>query len=141
VDDAQQRCTFIKADGSHCRGKARPGSTLCLFHNPADREATAEGRKKGGRRCRTPSATLPADSDDLPLSSVADIVTLLGQTINAVRKGRMDSKVGNCIGQLAGVLLKAIEGDQLARDIEELRLEVEGLKHDHHYAETGGRRW
>jgi hypothetical protein len=140
VDDAQ-RCTFIKADGSLCRGKARPGTTLCLFHNPADREATAEGRKKGGRRCRTPAATLGDDAADLPLSSVADIVTLLGQTINAVRKGRMDSKVGNCVGQLAGVLLKALEGDQLARDLEELREQVEGLKRDHNYAETGGRRW
>jgi hypothetical protein len=56
---------------------------------------------------------LPPDAPDLPLNSVCDVVRLLGETINQVRTGRLGVNVGNCVGVLAGVLLKAIEGGDL----------------------------
>ncbi len=41
---------------------------------------------------------------------------LLGDTINRVRVGAVDPRVGNCIGYLAGVAMKAMEqGDIEAR--------------------------
>jgi hypothetical protein len=54
------------------------------------------------------------------LKTVADVVAALGQTINQVRAGRLAVNVGNCIGVLAGVLLKAIEGSELERRIASL---------------------
>jgi hypothetical protein len=60
---------------------------------------------------------LPSDTPDLPLRTVADVIAALGETMNQVRTGRIDARVGNCLGVLAGVLLKAIEGGDLERRI------------------------
>jgi hypothetical protein len=130
VDDAQQRCTATRADGSPCQGKALPGQSLCVFHSSLTAGACAEGRKKGGRRCRTPAATLPANSADLPLATVPDVAAMLGDCINKVRRGELDSKVGNCVAVLAGVLLRALEGGELAAEVARLRDLVEGTDND-----------
>jgi hypothetical protein len=52
---------------------------------------------------------VPADVPDLPLRVVADVTALLGKTINEVRRGQLDPKAANCIGVLAGVLLRAFQ--------------------------------
>jgi hypothetical protein len=55
-------------------------------------------------------------SPDRPLGTVDDVVGLLGETINHVRRGALDPKVGTAVGYLAGLLLKALEqGDRAAR--------------------------
>jgi hypothetical protein len=107
------RCSFVKADGGRCKAVPRPGATWCTFHDPALAPERAEGRRRGGvARTRT-AVTLPADTPDLPLRTVGDIVRALGLTFNHVRTGRLDARVGNCLGVLAGVLLRAIQGDEL----------------------------
>jgi hypothetical protein len=63
---------------------------------------------------------LPAGTPDLPLRTVTDVVTLLGQTINQVRRGELDPKVGNAIGMLTGQLLRALEGADLAERVAQL---------------------
>ena len=50
------------------------------------------------------------DAEDLTLAQIADVTTLLGRTINDVRQGKVDVKVANAVGYLAGVLLKSLEG-------------------------------
>ena len=42
--------------------------------------------------------------------------------------GELDAKVANCVGVLSGVLLRAIEGDGLSKDMEALRTEIEAMK-------------
>src|SRR4051794_14980131 len=107
------RCNFTKPDGTRCRAKPRPGQDKCTFHDPDLAEQRAEGRRRGGvTRCR-PAATLPPDTPDLPLRTVADVVDALAETINQVRRGQLDARVGNCLGVLAGVLLRAMEGSDL----------------------------
>jgi hypothetical protein len=107
------RCNHKKPDGARCRANALPGTERCMFHDPAKAAARAAGRQKGGVNRSKPAATLGPDTPDLPLKSVADVVAALGQTINQVRSGRLAVNVGNCLGVLAGVLLKAIEGGEL----------------------------
>jgi hypothetical protein len=51
---------------------------------------------------------------------VADVVALLGRTINQVLTGKIGVGVGNCVGQLGGVLLRALEGDEVERRLAEL---------------------
>jgi hypothetical protein len=82
----------------------------------------AEGRRRGGVNCARVLrlVTLPPDAPDIPLATVQDVATLLGATIAQVRKGTIDCRVGNCIGQLAGVLLKAMEAGDLERRLEAL---------------------
>jgi hypothetical protein len=122
-------CQQAKADGTPCRGKARPGSGFCVFHDPAVAAKRAEGRKAGGRKRSRPAAVLPTDAADVPLTCVRDVVTLLGDTVNRVRKGELDAKVGNCLGVLSGVLLRALEEGDLAEQIRELRASIESLQH------------
>jgi hypothetical protein len=109
------QCSSIKPDGSRCRAGALPGKPFCVFHDPTLSDRRAEGRRRGGENRRAP--VLPADAPDLLLTSVADVVALLGQTINQVRRGELDPRVGNAVGYLGSVLLRAIEGGELERRI------------------------
>jgi hypothetical protein len=63
------------------------------------------------------------------LKTVKDVVTALATTFNAVRTGRLDARVGNCLGVLAGVLLKAIEGGDLEQRIAALETRQNGRVH------------
>jgi hypothetical protein len=62
------------------------------------------------------------------LASVADVRAFLGQTINLLRKGGLDPKVANCAGYLAGILLKAFDAGDMAREVAEMRQHLEELQ-------------
>jgi hypothetical protein len=113
-------CAHTRTDGTRCRATARRGRTVCLFHDPELAAQRAEGRKRGGVVRSAKAATLPADAGDLPLRTVADVVDALTATFNQVRTGRLDARVGNCLGVLAGVILKALEGGEVERRLAEL---------------------
>jgi hypothetical protein len=49
------RCTFTRANGRPCAARALPGSSFCLFHDPAHAETLAAGRRSGGAASRRPS--------------------------------------------------------------------------------------
>jgi hypothetical protein len=118
---------------------ALPGSRLCYFHDPAKSQQRADARRRGGQARSKPAAVLPAVAGDARLESVADVVALLGQTINQVRTGALDVKAANAVGYLASVLLRALEGGELARQLDQLRADVERLKHgDGNDAARGG---
>jgi hypothetical protein len=104
------KCKQTKADGSSCGATATP-SGFCWFHCPSLAAQRDEARKRGGQqtRRRRLKVVVPADVPDLPLRDVADVTALLGQTINEVRRGQLDPKAANCIGVLAGVLLRALQ--------------------------------
>jgi hypothetical protein len=67
--------------------------------------------------------TLPADTPDAPLETVKDVVVLLGRTINSVMTGKLSIGVGHCVSQLAGVLLRALEGDEVEQQLAEWQAE------------------
>jgi hypothetical protein len=69
-----------------------------------------------------------AGTEDVPLATVADVATAIARTFNDVRRGQLDAKVGNCLGLLAGQLLKALQDSGLAAEIEELAKEVAEMK-------------
>ena len=108
------RCQQTKASGGRCAAYTLADSVFCFFHDPATAAARAAARRAGGQKHR--AAVLPATSPDRPLGTVDDVVALLGETINHVRRGALDPKVGTAVGYLAGLLLKALEqGDLAAR--------------------------
>jgi hypothetical protein len=123
-------CEFTRHDGTRCKAQALTGSTYCFFHSPDKSEARKEAGRRGGTRKRRPAGPQEAGTvADVPLASVADVVSLLGQTINQVRRGPFDVKAANAIGYLSGILLKALEGGELARQVEDLRQLVEARRH------------
>jgi hypothetical protein len=52
---------------------------------------------------------LPADAPDNPLRSTQDVSSLLGESINHVRKGQLDPRIANAVGYLASILLGALQ--------------------------------
>ena len=70
---------------------------------------------------------------NLPVRNAADVTALLGTTINEVRQGKLDPKVANAIGFLAGVLLRALETSDIAEQFASFRKQIEGV----HYGDGG----
>ena len=66
-------------------------------------------REEPGGITRSQKAILPADLPIKPLRTASDVVELLGDTINQVRRGELDLRVSNAVGYLSGILLSAIE--------------------------------
>jgi hypothetical protein len=93
------------------------GGDFCLFHalDPALAAKRAEGRRSGGKSRSRKAAVLSAATPDLPLRSVGDVIDLLGQTINQVRRGQVDARIGNCLGLLAGQLIQAIKAGEIEK--------------------------
>jgi hypothetical protein len=121
------RCQYRKADGSPCRATALPGKDACYFHDPARSEERQAGRRKGAAaRNRKPDL---GSVEDVPLGTVADVVALLGKTINDVRSGRMEAKVGNAVAVLVGQLLAAQRGGALEDRLRRLEEELVGRDH------------
>lgn len=82
---------------------------------------------------------LPAAAD-VPLATVGEVAAALATTFKGVRSGEIDAKVGNCLGLLAGQLLRALQESELAEEMAKqaeemtkLRTEIaEMRRHDRH---------
>jgi hypothetical protein len=130
-----KRCGATKPDGSNCRTAALPGSVFCLFHDPSRADERREAKARGGRQNHL--RTLQASVPDVRVKDRADAIALLSETINQVRKGQIDPKVANCVGFLANILMKAIEGAQVDARIEQLETTVKGHTSEVDLALTG----
>lgn len=93
---------------------------MCFFHSPKSGKARRDARKRGGRARARLILTLPPDTPDLPLRTVADVLAALAETFNGVRVGRLDCRVGNCLGQLASVLLSGLKAGALEERMERI---------------------
>jgi hypothetical protein len=126
VDDAG-RCSFTKPDGDRCRAKARAGRSCCFHHDEASAAERREARAAGGRtRGRIPAVV--AGAGDVAFESVGDVVRLIGQTVSQVRRGELDAKLANCIFYGASIALRAVQPDDVARQVAELKAQVEEIR-------------
>jgi len=125
------RCAFLKPNGQQCGAFALRGSQLCFFHDPGSQEKRSAAQQSGGKGRTAKKAPLapagaPAQAaiSAAPLETVADVVTLLGQTINQIRPSQADLKAANTIGYLANVLLRAIADFEFEREMEKLKAQI-----------------
>jgi len=106
--DPSHQCRYERQGGTRCRANAQTESAFCFIHDPAlDTERTAARRAGGIARTRKP--VLPQNLPNKQLQTAAQVVDLLGETINQVRRGELDLRISNAIGYLSGILLSAIE--------------------------------
>ena len=117
-------CRAVKPDGSRCRAAALPGSGFCFFHDPAKAEDRRAAQSFGGSQNRM--KTLAADTPDVTVADCRDVVALISETINQVRKGQVDPRVANTVGYLANVLIKAVEQGELEDRLADLEALVKG---------------
>jgi hypothetical protein len=125
--DARPRCTAQKADGSPCRAAALPGKEHCLFHDPERAAERDAARSRGGRASHKPPAVV-ADAEDVAFTTVPDVVRFLAATASQVRRGELDCRLGNCLTYIAATALRAIQPDDTARQVAELKAQVEEIR-------------
>jgi hypothetical protein len=118
------RCKAKKPDGTSCNSSALPGSNFCFFHDPAKAAERREAQALGGRQNRM--KTLDSRASDVKIEDCGDVVALMSETINQVRKGAIDPRVANAVGYLANVVIKALDQDELETRIERLEALLEG---------------
>ncbi len=117
-------CQGRKPDGGSCRTQATAGSDYCFFHDPAKAQERAAAQSAGGQRNRI--AVLPTTAPDARLREAGDVVKLLAETINQVRRGEIDPKVANAVGYLGALLLKAIGATETENRLTALEAAVKG---------------
>ena len=115
---AQKSCAATKRDGAGYQAAALPGSPFCFFHDPAKAIARKKAQSAGGRENRM--RTLPADAPDVKVQDGADVVRLLSDTINQVRRGEIDPRVANTVGYLSNIVLAATSQRELESRLAEL---------------------
>jgi hypothetical protein len=122
-------CTAMKLDGTPCKAKRLAGKPFCTFHDPDLQEVRREGRKLGGKVRNARSVTLPPETPDASLTTVQDVTHFLAVTVNAVLKGKVDCRVGNCVAALVGQLLRSLESGGLEDRLQQLENLLSG-KHN-----------
>jgi hypothetical protein len=73
-------------------------------------------------------ATLPADTPDVKVENGADVVKLLSETINQVRRGEIDPRVANAVGYLSNIVLSATGQRELENRLAELETLVKNRR-------------
>jgi len=114
----KRQCKQRKLDRSRCQAAALPGSDFCFFHDPSKADERKAAQSQGGRQGKI--KTLPSSAPDVNIKDCEDVVRLISETINQVRKGQVDPRVANAVGYLANVLIRAVEQGELERRLAEL---------------------
>jgi hypothetical protein len=109
------QCKFKNNQEKQCSANAVKDSQYCFFHDKDNEKQRKLAQSKGGK------ANLIAVKDPLPpmpIANVQDVLGLLEDTVNRVRTGELDVKIGNCIGFLSGHLIRAFEVTSIANRVE-----------------------
>jgi hypothetical protein len=117
-----KKCCFRKKDGSGCAAQAQSGKDLCIFHDPTRANDGRRARRAGGLNRTRTAVVLASDTPDHSLGSADDVSVLLSDSINRLRRGQLDPRVGNAMGYLASVLLRALEQGPIIGDRNQHRL-------------------
>jgi hypothetical protein len=120
-----ERCEVIcKKDGKRCRAPAMMGKKTCVFHSPGQEKQAREARSRGGKNAHVPRIIPTTATPEVQLETLQDVSRLLATTINEVRRGLLDVRVGNCVAALATCLAKTLqdaEESEIAVQLEELK--------------------
>lgn len=111
----KEPCPGEKKDGTNCQAALMAGSRSCYYHDPSKADERRKAQSKGG--CANRMKTLPAGTSDVRMESGSDVVRLLSETINQVRRGEIEPRVANAVGYLANILRGAISQQDLEKRI------------------------
>jgi hypothetical protein len=119
---SREQCKAQTKAGDSCPAPAVQRG-LCFFH--ANPDKLSEMGRQGGSKNRHAN---PDDCDlqHRQLKTIADVSTLLEETINRVRKGPFDLRAANSIGFLAEILLKGLERGRLEDRLDQLEAAIAG---------------
>jgi hypothetical protein len=112
-----KQCTARRRDGQRCKAQALDGERFCLFHSrdPQRARQLRQGRRAGGHEMQQRHhRVLPPNTPNLELRSPQEVSQLLADTIQQVRTGQLEAKLGTAVGYLASILLTSLEQGKVA---------------------------
>jgi hypothetical protein len=122
------RCIFKKSNGERCKSNAMKNSKYCWTHSPEiSIHEKRLGSSKGGKTKLTP-LNLP----QILINDTRDIPPLLVDTIQHLRNGEIDVRLGTAVGYLSNILLKSYE----VADIEGRMEKIEKFIDERFYKES-----
>jgi len=126
------RCTHATKTGRPCRAAVRPGGKFCALHDPALEGARMAARRRAAATTNAPRRrrTLPAGTATPDLGNSRDVVGYLSQLVGRVERGEIDVRVGNCVGQIVNVLLRALSQVETVERIAAIERAVAALPAD-----------
>ena len=120
------KCKFIKSDKIQCKANAIQGDSFCFWHSEKVKEQRQEAVTTGGN---SPKRSYGND-EEIKINNTKDVLTLIEQTINDLRKNRTSTRVANAIGYLSGIALKTIEQGDIEKRLEEVEYALK-IKNKH----------
>jgi len=106
------RCPGSTRSGAACRGRPRPGSAWCVWHDPDLQEHRQEWRRRGGlARMAHLAATGSGPPGELK-ASLARAVEALQALINALFHARSEPQWVRAVALLAEAMLEAMGAAQ-----------------------------
>lgn len=111
MKSTKQSCQGVTPDGSRCQAAALRNSGFCFFHDPSKAAERREAHAAGGRQNHM--KTLDSAASDVKIKDCGDVVQLLSETINQVRKGVIDPRVANSVGYLANITVRVFAQNEL----------------------------
>lgn len=111
------KCKYVNSKGHQCKANALHGSLFCFFHDPQKKMEQQAARHKGGKQGKR---AVLENAENIRITKPGDVIRLLNQTINQVRRGDLDHKVANSVAYLSNVLVKTWEGEELQKRVEKL---------------------
>jgi hypothetical protein len=123
----RKQCTYTKRDSTKCTSFAMNGSDYCYRHNPRiSSEEKNEASSKGGKSALC-DEFITTPLPEIKIQKIQDVVTLLADTINNMRSGKISQKSGTSIGYLSFILLMAMDKAKEEKEQEkEEKLKAEG---------------
>ena len=123
----QKLCTYTKRDSSRCTSFAMKGSDFCYRHNPdISDDDKLIASSKGGKKAAKPEF-IETPLPEIKIEKMQDVVTLLADTINNMRSGKISQKSGTSIGYLAFIMMMAMDKAKEEKEQEEIaQLKSEG---------------
>ena len=120
------KCKFIKSDKSVCKAEAIQNDEFCFWHSEKMREKRQVATSEGGRNPKNNNG----NQEEISIKSTNDILMLLEQTMNDLRRNKTSTRIANALGYLSGICLKAIEQGDLAKRLEVVEYALKVRKQD-----------
>lgn len=99
------KCKFIKSDKTRCNAEAIKQDDYCFWHSEKTREKRGKAVIEGGL---SPKRNYGRE-DEIKIAKASDVLQLIEQTINDLRRNKTSTRIANATGYLAGIALKVIE--------------------------------
>jgi hypothetical protein len=111
TNHTQPRCCHKTKDGSDCKATPQTGKQYCFFHNedPEAQQKRAEARRTGGAIRQAQAASQRPHFSVKTPQNPSEVIALVGELMDRVGQGSLDTRTANCIGHMSNIALGAMK--------------------------------